>query len=266
MSGGERGEPSAAQPGGPHPLGRWLLDLGGRERRSGPLASTIAEATGRERRNDPVLPRTGGPAGNAALTAWTGLVLLVLSIAELLTLFNVSGLLSWHVVIGALLVPPAVMKTGSTGWRLTRYYLGNEPYQRAGPPPLLLRLLGPLVVLSTLALLGSGVLLIILGEQSSRQDLFSILGQRVSWLSVHQVVFAAWCVATGLHLLNRIVPALRLTVRPDSSRTLPGGQARAALLTVSALLAVVLAVVLIQADGTWGQDDVRHGSPGAAHD
>ena len=53
---------------------------------------------------DHMLPRTGGPAGNAALTAWTGLTLLVLSVAELLTLFNVTGLISWHVanvVLGA---------------------------------------------------------------------------------------------------------------------------------------------------------------------
>jgi len=50
--------------------------------------------------------------------------LLVASVAELLTLVNVNGLLSWHVAIGALLVPPALMKTTSTGWRTARYYTG----------------------------------------------------------------------------------------------------------------------------------------------
>jgi len=51
--------------------------------------------------------------------------LLVASVAELLTLVNVNGLLSWHVAIGALLVPPALMKTTSTGWRTARYYTGH---------------------------------------------------------------------------------------------------------------------------------------------
>src|SRR3954470_5743399 len=92
------------------------------------VAETVEVALGRTHRDDPVLPGTGGPAGNAVLTAWTGLVLLVLGVAELLTLFDVRGLLSWHVAIGALLVPPALLKTASTGWRLVRYYTGNPPY------------------------------------------------------------------------------------------------------------------------------------------
>ncbi len=104
---------------------------------------------------------TGGPAGNARLTAWTGLVLLVLLLAELVTLLDVRGLITWHVAVGVLLIPPALLKTGSTGWRIIRYYTGSRPYRHAGPPPLLLRVLGPLVVLFTLAVLGSGVALIL---------------------------------------------------------------------------------------------------------
>jgi hypothetical protein len=34
-------------------------------------------------------------------------VLLVLFVAELLTLFDVRGLVDWHVAIGALAIPPA---------------------------------------------------------------------------------------------------------------------------------------------------------------
>src|SRR4249919_1797513 len=83
---------------------------------------TVSVALGRVHRRDPVLAGTGGPAGNALLTAWTGLVLLVLGVAELLTLINVRGLISWHVALGALLVPPALVKTASTGWRVVRYY------------------------------------------------------------------------------------------------------------------------------------------------
>src|SRR4051812_42658121 len=135
------------------------------------LAGTLAEASGREVRDNPVVAGSGGPAGNALLTAWTALVLLLLSAGELLTLFDVRGLISWHVVLGALLVPPAVMKTASTTWRMASYYLRRTPYRRAGPPPLLMRLLGPLVVISTLGLLGTGLLLVLMGENRSHQSI-----------------------------------------------------------------------------------------------
>jgi hypothetical protein len=226
------------------------------------VSDVVAEATGREHRDDPVLPGTGGPAGNAALTAWTGLVLLVLGVAELLTLFDVRGLLSWHVAIGALLVPPALLKTGSTGWRLVRYYTGHAPYVHAGPPVLLLRLLGPLVVVSTLAVLGTGVLLVLLGEPSGHTDLFTVVGFRVGWVTLHQAAFAVWAAATGLHLLGRIVPALRLTVAGRGLGGVPGRAARTAALALTVAVAAVLAVVLVHAEGSWGHDfREHHGGP-----
>jgi hypothetical protein len=77
------------------------------------VTDTLRAAAGRYHRNDPTAPGSGGPAGNARLTAWAGLLLLVLSLAELVTLINVGGLISWHVVIGVLLVPPALLKTVS---------------------------------------------------------------------------------------------------------------------------------------------------------
>lgn len=116
-----------------------------------------------------MLPRSGGPAGNARLTAWTGLLLLVLFTAELLTLIDIRQLISWHVVIGTLLIPPALLKTGTTGWRIIGYYTRRRPYRDAGPPPMLLRILGPLVVIGTLAVLGTGLLLILLGPDASRR-------------------------------------------------------------------------------------------------
>lgn len=225
------------------------------EKSGGPLrravGDVLAEATGREARDNPVLPGTGGPAGNARLTAWTALVLLVLSVAELLTLFDVRGLISWHVALGALLVPPAVMKTASTGWRMACYYLGRSPYRQAGPPALLLRLLGPLVVLSTLGLLGTGVLLVLLGEDRSHRNLFTLLGFRVDWLTAHQGLFAVWAVATGLHLLGRIVPALRVTLVPGSGAPVPGRWSRTLWLVAMVASGAALAVLLVHADTSW---------------
>lgn len=233
------------------------------------MSAALAAATGREARDNPVLPGTGGPAGNALLTAWTAVVLLVLSVAELLTLFDVRGLVSWHVALGALLVPPAVMKTASTGWRMTRYYLGSRPYLQAGPPPLLLRLLGPLVVVSTLGLLGTGMLLVLLGEERSHRNLLTLLGFRVDWVTAHQGLFISWAVATGLHLLGRIAPALRATVLPESDAVVPGRWTRVLWFVVMVASAAALAVVLVHAEGSWASfyglrnDGPRFGPNGA---
>jgi hypothetical protein len=228
-----------------------------------PVSEVVATAMGRAEREDPVLPETGGPAGNARLTAWIGLVLLVLSVAELLTLVNVRGLISWHVAIGALLGPPALAKTASTGWRLVRYYTGNPAYRQAGPPPLVLRLLGPLVVLSTLGLLGSGVVLVLLGESSSQTQLVSLLGFHVTWVTVHQASFAVWAVVTGAHVLARLVPALRLSV-PSRANSVPGTARRALVLVAAAVVAIIAAVVLVRADGSWsgsGDHEQFRGAP-----
>jgi hypothetical protein len=219
------------------------------------LAETVDVAIGRQSRTDPIMPGTGGPAGNARLTAWTGMILLVLALAELITLVDVNGLLSWHVVIGTLLVPPALVKTASTGWRIVRYYRRDEEYRRAGPPPLLLRILGPGVVLSTLGLLGSGLTLVLIGEGSSRTPLFDALGQRVDWVTVHQGFFILWGVLTGLHVLARTVPAIQHTILTRrSSDRVEGGRLRAAALAGAAVIAVAGAVVILDAAGSW-----RHG-------
>jgi hypothetical protein len=125
------------------------------------IDDVVDEAVGRRHRPGPVVGRTAGPAGNAQLTAWTGLLLLALVAVELVTLVDVRGLLSWHVVVGVLLVAVAALKIASTGWRFLRYYTGHRPYRQAGSPTTLLRILGPLVIASTVGVLGSGLWLIV---------------------------------------------------------------------------------------------------------
>jgi hypothetical protein len=211
----------------------------------------IAEATGHNHRAEPAPDGTGGPAGNARLTAWTGLLLLVLFAAELVTLLDVRTMITWHLAIGALLLPPALLKTASTGWRILRYYTGSRPYRDSGPPPLILRILGPLVVLTTIALLGSGLALVVAGPVGGRSPLVYLLGQRIDILTLHQAAFVTWAVVTGLHVLGRLIPALRLTVRPGTPGGVPGGYRRIAILMVTAAVAVVLAIVVVQAGHAW---------------
>jgi hypothetical protein len=56
------------------------------------IDDVVDEAVGRRHRPGPVVGRTAGPAGNAQLTAWTGLLLLALVAVELVTLVDVRGL------------------------------------------------------------------------------------------------------------------------------------------------------------------------------
>jgi len=230
------------------------------------VTDVVGTAVGRARRGDPVLPRTGGPAGNARLTAWIGLGLLIAFLAELVTLLDVTGLISWHIVIGVLLVPPALVKTATTGWRILRYYTGNRAYRQAGPPPLLLRLLGPVVVLTTLAVLGTGLVLIAVGPDATFTPLLTAAGQQISWLTLHQVTFIAWGVATGLHVLARTVPAARLALASESRSTrVAGTLARSLTLFATVVLAIVAAVIILRLSGAWTGGDLHrfHPRPGA---
>ncbi len=231
---------------------------------------TVTTALGREHRADAVLPGGGGPAGNARLTAWTGLALLALFVAELLTLFDVRGLITWHLLVGAVLVPPVVVKTATTGWRILRYYVGDRHYRAAGPPPLLLRVLGPLVIVMSVGVLASGLVLVWIGPDASRRVLVQLLGQRVDAITVHQALFAGWAVVTGLHVLGRFLPALQLSVLPPtSSEVVPGRGRRAAVLVVTAVSAAVVGAVVVAGGAGWRSqsgDDHRAPDRGLAVD
>lgn len=223
------------------------------------VSAVVDEAVGKTNRDDPVTATTGGPAGNARLTAWTGLLLLVLIVIELVTVLDVRGLISWHIVVGTLLVPVALLKTATTTWRFGRYYTGKREYRKAGPPPNVLRVLGPLVVLTTLGVLGSGLALIALGRNSSRTVLFTALGQRVDTLTLHQGLFILFAVATGLHLLARIVPAVVLvTGRLHRSDGVPGRGPRLATLLLTLAAAAVTAALILGASSDWKQDSGHH--------
>ncbi len=219
------------------------------------VGPTVAEALGTRHRPDPVRPGTGGPAGNARLTAWVGLVLFVLLAIEGVTLLDVHGLISWHIVVGALLVPPALLKTATTGWRMVRYYLGNGDYHAAGPPPLPLRLLGPLVVLSTLGLLATGILVGVAGPDSGRSGLW---GTPISPLFLHKAAFAGWIVVMTLHVLGRLVPALRIvTGRATAAVRVDGRVARVVAIVLAAALAVWVAQLILADSSAWQHDVFR---------
>lgn len=223
------------------------------------ISDVLDAAIGEGHRPDPVTEITGGPAGNARITAWTGLVLLVPIVVELITLIDVRGMIDWHIVVGTLLLPVALLKTATTTWRFGRYYTGNLSYRRAGPPPTLLRILGPLVVITTLALLASGIALILLGTDASRNTLFSFVGQDVDTLTLHQALFIPFAAVTGLHTLGQLVPAVtlvtgRLQRAGSSHAAVPGGSWRIVALLMTLVIAAITAALVLGASTSWKSD------------
>lgn len=219
------------------------------------LGETLATAIGRTHRRDPVSPTTGGPAGNARLTAWIGLVLLVLFVVECATLISLSGLTAVHIFLGAFLVPLVLLKTATTGWRMFRYYTGSEKYLESGPPPLPLRVLGPLVVLGALAVLGTGLSLVALGQAASRHNAFTLVGFGVSAVTLHQAAFVLWISSTALHLLGRFVPALQLSrLLPATGavpRDIPGTPGRLTVAALTVAVAVATGALVLSFSGSW---------------
>jgi hypothetical protein len=215
------------------------------------LADVVAAATGAEHRDEPTVGRGGGPAGNARLTAWGGLLLLVLFLVESATLISLGGMISVHIVVGTLLVPLALLKTATTGWRIVRYYAGDPAYRQAGPPPLLLRVWGPLVIVMALAVLGSGLALIALG-QGGHDEIASVLGFRIDAITVHQACFVGWLVAVGVHVLTRTVPAVQVVAgATPAGRAIPGAPSRLALLALTVAAGAVASAVVLNYSGNW---------------
>jgi len=184
------------------------------------------------------------PGGNERLTAMTGAVLLVLFIAECLTLLSIGRLLTLHVFLGMLLIGPVCLKIGSTLWRFTRYYTGSAPYVRKGPPGTLQRVLGPFVILSTVAVLGSGVALGVAGPGNG------------PWGRIHHLTFFIWLLVIVIHLASYVpkLPRMLSSRSADRARrVLAAGATRWLLLGGSLAGGLVLAFATYHlAAPNWG--------------
>jgi hypothetical protein len=177
--------------------------------------------------------KSGGSAGNEQLTAVVAALLMLLLAVEGATLLQLGSLLTVHAFVGMLLIPIVGLKLGSAGWRMLRYYQGGEEYVRRGPPHALLRtIVGPIVIVSTLVLLGTGVALLVLGRTGG-----TIVG-------LHKASFFVWLGATGIHVLAHVLKLPRVL-----RARVPGVGRRIALVAASVVAgAVVATVTLPQAD------------------
>ena len=85
------------------------------------------------------------------------MVLTGLLAVEGITILRMRSLVSLHMFIGMVLIPVIALKLGSTGYRFVRYYTGSRAYREKGPPPLALRLLAPVLVVTTISIFVTGV-------------------------------------------------------------------------------------------------------------
>jgi hypothetical protein len=173
----------------------------------------------------------GGADGNARLTAAAAAVLTVLLIAEGLTLFGVRQLLLPHIFIGLLLVPPVLLKLGSTGWRMLSYYRHVEEYARKGPPQAFLRVLvAPILVVATVVMFATGIAA-------------AAVGHGGLLLGLHKVSFVVWGIAFGVHFL-----AHALKVPP---LLLGGSKVRSYLIAASLVVGLVAAIAAFPLAHHW---------------
>jgi len=179
----------------------------------------------------------------------TATVLLVLLAIEGITLLRVRSLLAVHVFIGMVLVPPVLLKIGSTSYRFMRYYLGSPAYRRKGPPPPLLRILGPLIVVTTLVLLISGIALLLAAP-----------ADRLELLHVHQVTFVIWFAAMVFHVLGHVVETTRLAPRDWARRArydIAGAHLRQWAVAASVAAGVPLGWLLVGRVSAWLAQSLR---------
>ena len=184
--------------------------------------------------------RHGGTDGNERLTGSTGAMLLVLLAAEGLTVLSLGSLLSLHVLLGVLLIPPVALKIASTGYRFVRYYTGSRQYVTKGPPPLLLRALGPVIVVSSVVLLATGVALLAMGPGGGLVR------------NLHKLSFIVLFGTLSVHVLAHLRKLPALTAADWRGRTrLAGASARRAILVASLLAGLACGAVAVSYDGAW---------------
>jgi hypothetical protein len=189
-------------------------------------------------------PPDSGVEGNSRLTSTNGMLLLGLLAVEGLTLLSVRRMITLHVFLGVLLIGPVLLKTGSTAYRFARYYTGSRAYLDKGPPHWLLRTLGPVVVLSSLLLLGTGVGL--LAVKPADPGLL---------LSAHKASFVIWVAVMTLHVLGHVrggsVTAWR-ELRGSTDGPGPRGRAlRLTAVVLALVLGVVTATVVLPTASPW---------------
>jgi hypothetical protein len=214
------------------------------------VASTMERQAARTARSRAILG--GGTDGNEQLTAMTGALLIVLLLVIGVTILRIRQLISVHLFVGLLLIGPVALKMSSVGYRFVRYYARHRAYRDKGPPEIALRVIAPIVVLTTLVVLVSGLLLLFGGARSRDQ-----------YLELHKVSFIVWAVFVGLHVLGhlrQLPDSLRASgrARGAGDDLAPGSRGRWLALGGAVVGGAALALVFIPDFASWTSAHLGH--------
>jgi hypothetical protein len=168
-------------------------------------------------------------------------VLFVLLAAEGVTILGVSSHLRAHMFIGMLLVPIVILKIASTGYRFARYYTGDAGYVDKGAPATVLRILGPFVVVLTVAVFATGIGLGMGGPGHH------------TLLLLHKASFILWFGAMTVHVVGHLLETPRLAAADwiRASDVAVGRGARVLLIAGALLLGLVLAFATRHWSSEW---------------
>ena len=182
-----------------------------------------------------------GVEANSRLTGLLGAVLLVGLFVEGISVLDVRGLLSWHVAVGLFVIPAIFAKIGSTSFRAFHYYRGTEAYRRKGPPHPILRIAGPLVILSTISMFTFGIVTLAAGPT-----------HREPWLTLHQGSFIVWFAVTAVHVLGHVIETWQLARDEATNRPpIPKRGVRVAVVVCSLLVGLVVGLWSLKWTGQW---------------
>lgn len=187
-------------------------------------------SAGRGRRDQ--LHGDSGTAQNQRLTALDGLLLYILLIAIGVTVLNITKLLALHYLVGFVLIPPLVLKVGTTGYRFFRYYSGSPSYRLLGAPPLLLRfVVAPALVVSTVIVFVSGLELWFFGLRFGS-----------GWILTHTLSSVVMMFAITIHAAAHMGRSVDV-IRDEIGATRTGAvQSRQSLIVASLAAGAVLAI------------------------
>ena len=198
-----------------------------------------------------------GVVGNERLTALAGAVLLVLILVELVSSASLHEGIAIHIFVGVGLCGPLVVKVGSTFYRFLRYYTGSLAFVRRGPPRLPLRVLAPLLLVTTLVVIGSGIGLVVTGP-----------AQAGPLLPMHNLSVLVWLPMIAIHVFAYIWRTPRLVAddwSKQSGRSLAPGRGLRLGVNLGALLAGAVAAILLFPGATpwvvWSQTSQMISAP-----
>jgi hypothetical protein len=140
----------------------------------------------------------------ARLTSLLGVALFVLLAVEGVSVPFTGQLLTWHVVVGIMLIPLMSAKIIVTSYRFVLYYSRRVDFKKAGPPWMPLRILGPLLIVATVVMMTSGVALVVVGPSATSEGL---------WFAIHRDSFIAWFIFMAVHVLAYVLRASSVSLR-----------------------------------------------------